>query len=513
MVLLKNDQVLEKHLMQYFQFTSFREGQKEIIQDVLKGHDVFGILPTGSGKSLCYQLPAMILSGLTIVVSPLIALMVDQVRHLKMKGFKRVATLNSFLPYEVRKRILYHLSYYKLLYISPELLQKKEMIDQLKKIPIRLFVIDEAHCISQWGYEFRPDYLRLYSVIKRLGNPPLLALSATASKEVQADIMHHLKRKNMKKHIYPMDRENIVFTVQRVEKDQEKLSIIQSLLKKWQAPTLIYFSSRKDTERVARILNDQLPDLKIAYYHGNLDPVDRLVIQQQFMNDQIDCICATSAFGMGIDKDNIRLIIHYHFPYEIESFIQESGRAGRDGKESVSLVLYAPYDQALPESFIAKELPTETQIKQVFDMIFKGRLQPHQLPREIPDWAMNMDLNETQWRFLHYQFEQRSLTWQKHVNFDDEQLKTFYQQTLNHRKERVQLKHKKLMEMIEWLNKEECLRKHLYKKFQTTYKKPLNFCCSNCDLQLESWKPEQTQKESERELSWERKLKKIFYGV
>src|SRR5690625_2458184 len=216
---MKRINKLETYLKNIFGWTSFKMGQREIISDILAGEDVLGVLPTGSGKSLCYQLPAQILPGLTIVVSPLISLMEDQEKQLKARGIKNVVAINSFLSYQDRQHIYNHLNQYKLIFVSPEILQQDALLNRLKVLTISLFVIDEAHCISQWGHEFRPDYLRLAKILTYFQHPPVLALSATASKDVQSDIISSLERPQMKKHIYPMERPNIVLYVKELENE------------------------------------------------------------------------------------------------------------------------------------------------------------------------------------------------------------------------------------------------------------------------------------------------------
>src|SRR5690625_4050779 len=242
---MKRINKLETYLKNIFGWTSFKMGQREIISDILAGEDVLGVLPTGSGKSLCYQLPAQILPGLTIVVSPLISLMEDQEKQLKARGIKNVVAINSFLSYQDRQHIYNHLNQYKLIFVSPEILQQDALLNRLKVLTISLFVIDEAHCISQWGHEFRPDYLRLAKIIEQLNHPPILALSATVTKQIEQDILLSLNRPKMNKHIYPINRENIVLNVKRVHNDEEKNTFIRKLLSNRRVPTLIYFSSRK----------------------------------------------------------------------------------------------------------------------------------------------------------------------------------------------------------------------------------------------------------------------------
>lgn len=511
---MQQQHTLEKHLKNHFNYPVFRTGQKEIIQDIMRGKDVLGVLPTGSGKSLCYQLPAKLLDGTTIVVSPLISLMIDQVKHLKAIQFKEVVALNSFMEYAERQQVYEQLHTYKLVYVSPELLQNESLLARLQQIDIRLFVIDEAHCISQWGHEFRPDYLKLHSIIELLKNPPILALSATATVNVQMDITTSLHRPNMTKHIYPMDRENITFCVRETSNETEKQASIVHLLSTYQVPTLIYFSSRRTAENIAKMIARELPNQRIAFYHGGMEQMDRITIQQQFMNDQLDVICCTSAFGMGINKPNIRLIIHYHFPSQIESFIQEVGRAGRDGKSSISLLLYSKKDYYIPSQLIQKELPTETDLASVFTQLKKSYEKQEHLPANEEQLVNLLQINEIQWRFLHYQFEKHGMMKGTHIFYEKDLWHHAFSTINQVRKNRLILKENKLVEMMQWMQQTECLRKHLYKSFQHTYTAPAFFCCSNCGFSFSDWDPLQTLGKENKPTSWEVKLKKkLLIGV
>lgn len=501
---------LETQLLTHFNYPSFRLGQKEIIQDVLDGNDVLGVLPTGSGKSLCYQLPAKLLSGTTIVVSPLISLMVDQVKQLKAFHFKDVIALNSFMEYKERRQVYRHLSAYKLIYISPELLQQSELLAYLKQIEVSLFVIDEAHCISQWGHEFRPDYLKFNQVISMLNDPPVLALSATATANVQKDIIATLKKSQMVKHIYPMDRENITLCVNKVENDQEKVNSIVQILSNYNVPTVIYFSSRKSTESVSDILSKNLPHLKIASYHGSMEQLDRITIQQQFMNEQLDVICCTSAFGMGINKNNIRLVIHYHFPPQLESFIQEMGRAGRDGGSSLSILYYSWKDKHIPSVMINKELPTEDELSFVFQRLQELASKQKRLPIDEEEIADMFQVNEIQWRFIHYQIEKNDIIKGNQIFYDKHVWQQAFQLINQHRENRYLLKQSKLTEMIEWMNEQHCLRKHLYQNFQHSFQIPTYQCCSNCGFTLSKWRPKQTMNKPNNLSTWEDKLKALL---
>lgn len=507
---MQQQHTLENNLKSHFNFPAFRTGQKEIIQDIMQGSDVLGVLPTGSGKSLCYQLPAKLLSGTTIVVSPLISLMIDQVKQLKAIQFKEVVALNSFMEYAERRQVYEQLHTYKLVYVSPELLQKENLLAYLQQIDVSLFVIDEAHCISQWGHEFRPDYLKLHSIIKLFKNPPILALSATATVNVQTDITASLHRPNMIKHIYPMDRENITFCVRETSNEAEKQSEIVHYLSDYHLPTLIYFSSRQTTENIAKMLAKELPNRRIAFYHGGMEQIDRISIQQQFMNDQLDVICCTSAFGMGVNKPNIRLVIHYHFPSQIESFIQEVGRAGRDGDSSVSLLFYSKKDYFIPAHLIQKELPSETDLASVFNQLKKIYEEQEQLPANEEQLVNLLQINEIHWRFLHYQFEKHGMMKENSILYEKEHWRNAFATINKIRKNRLMLKESKLVEMIQWMQQTECLRKHLYKSFQHTYTAPVFSCCSNCGFVFSDWDPVQTTSNEKKPTSWKDKLKKKF---
>ncbi|WP_100010769.1 RecQ family ATP-dependent DNA helicase [Lentibacillus sediminis] len=504
------EQVLEHQLKKYFAYDSFRPGQKEIIRNVLKGENVLGILPTGSGKSICYQLPARILPGITVVVSPLISLMMDQVKQLRATGFKEVVALNSFMDPAERKRVMNHLDAYKLIYISPELLQKAKILDSFKKQIISLLTVDEAHCISQWGHEFRPDYLKLDRVKRQLGNPPVLALSATATPEVQQDIVQHLAMNGCVRHVYPMDRENLSFLVQEAADDQAKQAMISEIAAEFHVPILIYFSSRNDAQEVASALADKLPDRRIAFYHGGMEQLDRISVQQQFMNSQLDLICCTSAFGMGIDKSDIRLVIHYHLPPQLESFIQEIGRAGRDGRRSVSLLLFSPKDMMLPKSFIQHELPHPKSIFTVFRQLKELFLAGGDLPHKEEETAQLFQLNEIQWRFLRQQLEKHGMIKGNRIFYNEAGWDDHCQAIKRQRDEREWLKESKLREMLEWIQEKGCLRRNLYKNFQASYRSVEKQCCSNCGFSFADWDPQPTARQEEASGSWEIKLKELL---
>lgn len=503
---------LEEQLKKYFQYSSFRQGQKEIIQDILEGKNVLGILPTGSGKSICYQLPAILMDGLAIVVSPLISLMIDQVKELKAKQFKRAVAINSFMSPEERKIVFKNLHMYKLLFISPELLQQDHIIARLRQVKISLFVIDEAHCISQWGHDFRPDYLKLSTIIEKLGRPPILALSATATPEVQEDIIRILKQQDMILHIYPMDKPNIAFCIEKVNDDYEKNNRLIQLFADLNVPTLIYFSSKLVAEKTTQFLAKKLPNRRISFYHGGMEQTDRIMIQQQFMNDQLDIVCCTSAFGMGINKSNIRMIIHYHLPLQIESFIQEVGRAGRDGKPSVSLLLFSENDLYIPKQMIKSELPDEVAIKNVYYYLKEVSLAKLKLPEDEQQIQNLLQLNEVQWKFIQYHLEKLGILKKNNVTEFSEHWKSNFQSIFQVVKSRVKLKEKKLREIVTWIQEKNCLRDALYQGFQPTNNGALEQCCSNCGFSWAKFKPMQSPKPTQlnSEWDWNQKLRDLF---
>lgn len=501
---------LKDYLLKHFQHSSFQMGQKEIINDILNKHDVLGILPTGSGKSLCYQLPAKLLQGTTVVVSPLISLMIDQVKQLQATGFKSVVALNSFMSFQERKSIYRNLSYYKLIYVSPELLQQEFLLKELRQVNIDLFVIDEAHCISQWGHEFRPDYLRITNVIEQLNNPPVLALTATATYEVQKDILTALKRPKMIKHIYPIDRPNVALTVNKVTNNHEKIQRLIDVISTHRVPTIVYFSSRQATEKISQLIEEKINDIRVSHYHGGMEQIDRIAIQQQFMNDQLDVICCTSAFGMGINKPNVRLVIHYHFPSELESYIQEMGRAGRDGLTSVGLILFSKADKQLHEHIIEHEFPNNSAIEAVFAALVP--LDQQNIVRVSQKMLQIVENNEVHWRFLQYQLEKHGIIRQGQILYDEQQFNIAFTNISNHIQKRYKQKLHKLDEIFKWINETTCLRKSLYNQFQSSVEHPIH-CCHVCGFTMSDWQPQYSKSQQilNENFNWDEKLKQLFY--
>lgn len=336
-------------LKKYFGYDEFRPWQAEIIESVLAKRDTFVLMPTGGGKSMCFQLPALKLSGVTLVVSPLIALMKDQVDTLQACGIEAEFINSSLLPEQITKIIERTLAgEVKLLYIAPERFAFASFQEFLKKLDISLIAIDEAHCISEWGHDFRPDYRNLHVLRNLFPGVPLIALTATATEKVRADILRQLQFKNPQIHISSFDRENLKIKV--IEKRQAFNRLVGILEKYRRESVIIYCHSRNETEDM--VANLKLNGFNTLAYHAGLEPRERKLAQELFIKDEVNIIVATIAFGMGIDKPDVRLVVHYTYPKTLEGYYQEIGRAGRDGLESECVMFYSYADTRKHEFFI-----------------------------------------------------------------------------------------------------------------------------------------------------------------
>ncbi len=347
-------------LKQYFGFTSFRPLQEEIIRDTLAGRDVFALLPTGGGKSLCFQLPALVRPGLTVVVSPLIALMKDQVDAMQAAGVAATFLNSSLAAGESRERLRgLHNGEYRLLYVAPERLMLSGFLSDLQRWRVNLVAVDEAHCISEWGHDFRPEYRQLAELRALFPDVPLMALTATATERVRGDIVKHLKLREPGCYVASFNRPNLTYRVLAKAKPYEQsLDFIRARPKE---SGIIYCQSRKSAELVAERLNAD--GVKARPYHAGLTAEERSKHQELFLRDEVRVICATIAFGMGINKPNVRFIIHYDLPKNIEGYYQETGRAGRDGLPGECLLLFSAGDVVKQNQFIdEKPDPKEQQI-------------------------------------------------------------------------------------------------------------------------------------------------------
>lgn len=467
-----------------FGFEQFRTGQEEVIRDVIAGEDTLAILPTGVGKSLCYQLPAYLVAGSVLIISPLVSLMEDQVAIMKRNGEKRVVALNSFLSFKEKNRIIDELSSYKFIFISPEMLLQPVVSNKLIGIQLSLLVVDEAHCISQWGFDFRPDYLRIGEFLAQPNRPNILALTATADDKVVKDIIHYLHLNTPSIHKSSLDRPNISFSILKMDSDLAKTEWIRERVLKTTGPGIIYVSSRKRADELASFLVNE--GISIASYHAGMEQVDRAFIQEQFISGEIRWICATNAFGMGIHKEDVRQVIHEHFPATIAGYIQEVGRAGRDGKTSAATLLYAPEDEGKTRFIVQEDLPQEVEIRRYSSLLSNSIAN---------DEAATMaGLSETGKRVVDYYLEQLSI-----------------EETVTRLQEISREKEIQVKKMLQLIHSKRCIRKEILSFFDEELQTQPTSCCSICGLDAEEWLLENGLKNFDRQLmDWRVRLEKLL---
>jgi len=351
-------QILEK----YWKYNTFRSPQDEIINSVLEGKDTFGLMPTGGGKSICFQVPALMKDGICLVISPLVALMKDQVQRLQKLDIKAIALTGGIWPDEMIT-LLDNCEFgnYKFLYLSPERLQSDWILERIKKLPINLIAIDEAHCVSQWGHDFRPAYLKIAHLKTHFPKIPFLALTASATKTVLDDVIFQLGLEKPSLFQKSFARKNMAYMVFEVE---DKLYRMGQILKKNPQPSIIYVRNRKSCSETASQL--QSLGFKATYYHGGLSVKEKEKNMSLWMNEEAQIMVATNAFGMGIDKSNVKTVIHVHLPESIESYYQEAGRAGRDDQKAFAVLLTSPSDKAQAQSQFINILPDKKILTQIY---------------------------------------------------------------------------------------------------------------------------------------------------
>ncbi len=374
---------IQNILKRTFGLENFREGQEDIINSVISGNNTIVFMPTGGGKSLTYQIPGIALDGITIVISPLISLMKDQIDKLRERGIAS-ACVNSTISAQEQRDILEEIRYpgevpIKFVYIAPERLHSEDFLKVIRKVKVSLIAIDEAHCVSQWGHDFRPSYMKIKDFIKSLENNasseeeesrplPVIALTATATKKVRADIMERLGLKQVKEFIYGFDRKNIVMLVREIAKKEEKLEKVAEIIEKTSGSGIVYAASIKNVEEVYNYLKSK--GVSVGKYTGSMDNASRELGQNDFMDDTTRVVVATNAFGMGIDKKDIRFVIHYNLPGSIESYYQEIGRAGRDGRMSIAVILASFSDTKIQEFFVENSNPEKEEILELYDYLY-----------------------------------------------------------------------------------------------------------------------------------------------
>ncbi len=478
---------LTEVLERFFGYRSFRPGQLEMIERVMAGQNVLGLLATGGGKSITYQLPALLLPGLVVVVSPLISLMMDQVQQLRTKRIISVAYLNSMLDPTEMKQLLRDIreGKIKLLYVSPEKLQQPAVQQAIAQRGVSLVAIDEAHCISQWGHDFRTDYLRLPDVIGKLGHPPVLAVTATATPAVRVEISRLFSIQPENVVMQSLNRANIAIDVISVQTETERREKVLEAMDALQGPGVVYCGTRQAVEVLTA--QYQLAGKKRVHgYHGGMNGMERAVIQQQFLRNELDVIVATNAFGMGIDKPDIRFVLHYHFPASLEAYAQEIGRIGRDGKPGYAGLIYAQEDVHIHQHLLEKEYPTEMQTEQFLHGLSAGKLS-------YVDLLTSADIGEELAQLLMFYAEQSGLVSEVAVTREGFR---FAPGSLNVEKasaarqimERIERAKKrkltKLYDMLNWLHSPHCLRAELSRYYgESTEAGYDQMCCSRCGLE------------------------------
>jgi ATP-dependent DNA helicase RecQ len=361
-----NEPMPSSILREVFGFDSFRPGQESVIRAVLEGRDTLAVMSTGGGKSLCYQVPALMRESLTVVVSPLISLMKDQVDSLLQSSVAEAAALHSGLTpeerWEVERRV--RTGAVRLLYVAPERLRSLEFVLALRRAGVGLFVVDEAHCISEWGHNFRPDYLFLPRAVRDLGNPPVLALTATATPRVREDIHRSLQMRSPEVVVTSFNRPNLTYRVLGAREKKGKLPLIMDVIRRCLPPGIVYATTRKECEELAASLRRAGVDADA--YHAGMAPEERSTVQERFMTDELAVVVATVAFGMGVDKPNVRFVIHANVPGSLPAYIQESGRAGRDGANAECVVLYRGADVGRRKRLVTLNAAGEGEVASFF---------------------------------------------------------------------------------------------------------------------------------------------------
>ena len=378
-------EVLEK----YFGFREFLDAQEEVINAITGGADALVVMPTGGGKSLCYQLPALLLEGTTVVVSPLIALMKDQVDALQRRGIAATLINSSLGPDEQRDRIrALARGEFKLVYIAPERFRSRSFLEALGQSTIALFAVDEAHCLSMWGHDFRPDYFRLNQVLETLGRPQVAAFTATATPEVRQDILTHLGLREPREFVAGFARPNLKLLVSQVPNEAEKYERLHALVREHKTG-IVYCATRKRVEAVAETL--KTAKISSILYHGGMNDEEREQAQNEFMQGRRDIVVATNAFGMGIDRADIRFVAHFDVPGSVEAYYQEAGRAGRDGEAATCELLFNHADTRVQEFFIEGSNPPLDVIVETYEMLRREADDKHEVQLSLKEMATRLE--------------------------------------------------------------------------------------------------------------------------
>ncbi len=479
------DIILDSSLQEYFGFDNFRPGQAEAIQHLLSGQNTLVVMPTGSGKSLVYQFAAVHLPGMTLVVSPLVALMKDQVNGLERRGIPAAFINSSLTGIEQRQR-LQELAEgkYRLVYVAPERLRSAPFQEALKRQKVSLLAVDEAHCISEWGHDFRPDYLHISRFRKLVGCPLTAALTATATPRVQDDIINLLDLGSCKRIVTGFNRPNLTFMVQAVDTLHDRFDALQRLLAHVNdGAVIIYVGTRRDAEGVAEFIQDVM-GIKAQFYHAGLPPGIRSRIQDAFMSGDLLIIVATNAFGMGIDRPDVRMVVHYSLPGSLEAYYQEAGRAGRDDLPANAVLLYSPKDRALQEWFVENSMVTLEDLSKLYhaSSLADGRrvtitMDGLSIETGLPEVKIRLGLAELEraGAIAHLGNDGMTVCLERR-DWNEREIRS----SLGRIKMHQQYRRTQLKQMIDYAESNACRREIILKHFGDTGLAEAEICCDNC---------------------------------
>lgn len=472
-------------LQTHFGFSVFRPGQSEALQCLIEGRPALVIMPTGAGKSLVYQLAALHRPGVTLVISPLIALMKDQVDSLTRRNLP-ATFINSAIPLPEQTRRLHALAQgeYRLVYVAPERLRNTPFMQALRQINVGLLAVDEAHCLSQWGHDFRPDYLHVAAAHRQMGAPPLVALTATATPQVQDDIVRLLQTPSAQRIVTGFNRPNLCFEVRYAADASAKLLALQNLLAELhEGAAIIYTGTRRECEEVAEFVRG-VCKRRVEHYHAGLAPELRTRIQDEFMRGKLAVAVATNAFGMGIDRADVRLVAHFNLPGTLEAYYQEAGRAGRDGAPAKAALLYDPKDRALQEWFIANDAPSRQEIRNLYDALPQTRAAETWVG--VDELLLTTGLHEIKIKVGLAQLEMAGVVqrlgdeWPRMLlrlgKWNDKTV----QETAASAHARREHRRKQLQEMVSYAESNHCRRRMLLDHFGDHSSGEATQCCDNC---------------------------------
>lgn len=462
-----------------FGFESLRPGQEDAIRALLSGKDCLVVQPTGSGKSAIYQITAMMLDGATLVVSPLIALQKDQVDSINAQDSAEAVVINSIQRVSETRETMDKIEagHGKYIFLAPEQLRKQETIEALETAGISLFVVDETHSISEWGHDFRPDYLQLGPAIERLGHPVVLAMTATASREVRDEVIQRLCLRHPKVFVHGFDRPNIYLRVDRFPTEEKKLEAVVHRVRWADKPGIVYVATRKDAEDIMRLLDEE--GVVALFYHGGLKASEREEIQQQFMSGQAEVMVATNAFGMGVDKADVRFVYHYDVSDSLDSYYQEIGRAGRDGERAEAILFFRQEDLGV-QKFRAGEGKLEPeQVERVADIISDqgGPVEPEEI-------ADKTDLSERKLATVIHRLEDVGAlevlpTGEVQIT-DTSDVAQAAESAAEEQDRRKEMKKERLRQLQEYADTGACRREHLLRYFGDDFTGPCGHC-DNCE--------------------------------